>query len=101
MGENGYGRINIHADNDYAFGWACAVGDHNTAKWLIELGEFGGYGKIDIHAENYNAFKICCRKGNIDIAKWLIELGELGDYGKIDQAIITEYMKTTALCCDD
>ena len=42
-----YKRIDIHADNEYAFGCSCANGHIEIANWLIQLGESGKYGKID------------------------------------------------------
>ena len=46
--ENGHGKINIHAENEYAFRWACQNGHLEVAKFLLSLEN--GHGKINIHA---------------------------------------------------
>jgi len=48
LGENvGYGKIDIHADDEYAFSNCCLYGHIEIAKFLIQLGENAGYGKIN------------------------------------------------------
>ena len=45
LGENGYGKINIHVDHDNVFRWACRHEYWTIATWLIELGK-NGYGEL-------------------------------------------------------
>ena len=48
LGESGeYKRINIHANNEWAFRFSCDYGHIQIAHWLIQLGESEGYNKID------------------------------------------------------
>ena len=64
--------INIHADNDMAFRYACENGHLGMAQWLYSL---DGY--IDIHAVNEYAFRMSCQNKHCDIMLWLLELGEI------------------------
>ena len=48
LGESGdYGKINIHAYDEWAFYTSYTKGHIGIAHWLIQLGESGDYGKID------------------------------------------------------
>ena len=57
-----YGKIDIHANNEYAFRWSCYNGNLEIVKWLLSLKE--EYGKIDIHADDESAFRWSCYNGH-------------------------------------
>lgn len=59
--------IDIHYDDEYAFGWACQNGHFDIAKWLFNFGE------IDMKIKGNQAFRGTCLNGHLDIAKWYIE----------------------------
>ena len=88
LGENGYGRIDIHADDEYYFHLALNAKRIAIAARLIELGE-NGYGKINIHCRKRDIHRILYNSlaTSLDIAipklKFLINLAENG-YGKIN-----------------
>ena len=86
-----YDKIDIHADNEYAFRLACQYGHLSVARWLVDLHEYG-YGKIDIHIIGELAFQFACQNGHLDVAKWLIGLHDCG-YGKINQELVNQYIK--------
>jgi len=98
-----YYKLNIHANDDEAFRYACRYGHIEIAKWLISLdantilktnndfafintfynGDFnlinvlmGMEYKIDIHAKNDYAFRNACKYGHIEVAKWLYSLDD-------------------------
>ena len=77
-------KIDIHADNEYAFQCSCINGYSEIAQWLIGLGESGGHTKINIHADNEYAFRWSCQNGHLEVARWLVSLGEFNGYTKID-----------------
>ena len=74
------GKIDIHTENDYAFGISCARGHIEIAQWLLSLG--GG----DIHAENDEAFRWSCYRGHLEVAKWLLSLGGINIHANNDYA---------------
>ena len=85
LGESeNYDKINIHANDEWAFQSSCQNGHIEIARWLINLGESKNYNKINIHAGNEYAFYWSCVNGYIEIANWLIHLGESQGYNKID-----------------
>ena len=75
------GKIDIHADDEYAFSSSCSIGNIKTAKWLLSLkkeyGKLEGayapsisphanlkisrWCKINIHAVNEYAFRWSCK----------------------------------------
>lgn len=76
-------RINIHADNEYAFRWSCHNGCVDIVQFLLSLND-----KIDIHAENECAFRWSCEKGHIIITNLLLSLD------KFDIHVENEYAFT-------
>ena len=68
-------RVDIHAENERAFRWACKNGHLNVAKWLLALGTMDEQRSINIHADDECAFKWYCENGHLIVAKWLLELG--------------------------
>jgi hypothetical protein len=75
-----YSRIDIHADDDWAFRYACYYGHLNVVKFLPTLEP--SHGSIDIHAGNEYAFQIACKNGHLDVVKFLLTLEP--DHGRID-----------------
>ena len=78
LGENGYGKINIHWHNEEPFVSACEKGHFDVVKYLIELGE-NGYEKINI--QTGSSFFSAITNGHDEIALYLIELGENEETG--------------------
>jgi hypothetical protein len=56
------GKIDIHAENDFAFRQSVCSNNLIVSEWLLKLD-----GKINIHAENDDVFKFAVRKGNIKV----------------------------------
>ena len=89
---NGYEKIDIHKNREFAFISSCENGYLDVAQWLICLGENKGYQKINIHADNDRAFRHSFfMSKNIDVAEWLIHLGEKEGYGQIDCELILKH----------
>lgn len=68
---NGH-KIDIHADNEYAFRWACENGHIDIVKMLIKMAQTET--PINIRACNDYAFVWSCNKGQDEIATLLCEL---------------------------
>jgi len=64
-------RIDVHANNEYAFRWACEKGCLEMVRLLLAL---EGDRRIDVHAENEYAFRMVCRYGHLEIVKLLLAL---------------------------
>ena len=77
------GRIDIHANNEFAFQWACYRGHLGVAQWLWELGYSDpvGIGKIGIHADNEWAFQWACNNGHLGVAQWLFVVSTMHEAG--------------------
>ena len=84
-------KIDIHADDEYAFRCSCQNGHLEVANWLIELSRSDGFTLIDIHADVESAFRWSCRSGHLDVAKWLIELSRSDGFTLIDIHASDEY----------
>jgi len=61
-------NINISAENEQAFRWACYNGQLHVAKWLLSLKN------IDISTENELAFRWACYNGHLHVVQWLLSL---------------------------
>jgi hypothetical protein len=61
--------INISADNDEAFRYACKSDHIVMAKWLYEIKP-----DINISADNDEAFRFVCLHGHLNMAQWLCDL---------------------------
>lgn len=70
---------------------ACATGQLDVVKYLIELDE--PYHYIDIHAHNERAFYNACIHLHFDIADYL---QTLQSYGQIDMHVQSDYIFSTA-----
>jgi hypothetical protein len=57
--------VNVHADNDFAFRFACENGHLETARWVYTLGG------VNVHACDDLAFRHACMCGHLETAKWL------------------------------
>jgi ankyrin repeat protein len=80
-------EIDINADNDRAFYWACRKNRPEIAKYLIYEGERTGR-EINVHADNDRAFLQACKNGNKDIVELLFYLTE--EYGCIKEDVLNE-----------
>ena len=56
-------KVDIHAENDWAFSSSCGNGHLEVAKWLYQLD-----GKINIHADNDGAFRWSCYYDHLEVA---------------------------------
>ena len=61
--------IDISADNEDAFGWACRNGHLHVCQWLLQQKP-----TINISADNEYAFCWACFYGHLDVAHWLQSL---------------------------
>lgn len=59
-------HINISAENESAFRYACFNENLDVAKWLLEIKP-----TINISAENEEAFRWACIFRNLAMAQWL------------------------------
>jgi len=61
--------INISAEYEYAFPWACINGHLNVAQWLLQVKP-----DINISANNEYAFQFTCNNGHLNVAQWLLQV---------------------------
>jgi ankyrin repeat protein len=61
--------INISADNEYAFRWACCNGHLPVAQWLLQVKP-----DINISADRNNAFCQACCNGHLAVVQWLLQV---------------------------
>ena len=61
----------LHADDDYAFRWACEYGHIEMAKWLWYLCQTAEEQKAMLHAQDRWAFRLACQNGHQKVAEWL------------------------------
>lgn len=59
--------VDVHENEDYAFGCLCLKGHLRTAKWLMKE-----VPQIDVHAVKNGALRLACRSGHLKVAKWII-----------------------------
>ena len=62
-------RIDVSAENDRAFSYACEFGQLEIAKWLLQIKP-----NIDISADNEYAYRYASRNGYLKVVKWLFQL---------------------------
>jgi len=62
-------EIDISANNEQAFRWACTNGHLEVAKWLWEIKP-----TIDITADDGYAFRGACTSCHVEVIKWLYKL---------------------------
>lgn len=62
-------RIDVSAENEQAFSYACEFGKLEIAKWLLQIQP-----NIDISAENEYAYRYASRNGHLEVVKWLFEI---------------------------
>ena len=76
--------INISADNEYAFSFACGLGLLQVAKWLLEIKP-----DINISINDEEAFRNACENGRLEVCQllqslkpylYVIHYGEDGSY---------------------
>ena len=62
-------KINVSAEDNQAFRYACSNGHLEVAKWLLTV-------KSDVNISEYNehAFRSACHSGHQEIAKWLLSV---------------------------
>jgi hypothetical protein len=64
-----FGDVNIHAENEHAFRWACSNDHLSAAQWLYNFGD------INIHAKNDYGFLFACSRYHLSGVQWLCSLG--------------------------
>jgi hypothetical protein len=82
-----YSRFNTHAQDEYAFRYACENGHLDIVKFLLTLEP--SHGRIDIYAKNEYAFRYACKNGHTNIVKFLLALEET--HGQINIYTLSEY----------
>jgi hypothetical protein len=78
----GLGDVDIHANNDYVFRYACHRGHLSVAQWLYDLGG------VDIHVEDDFAFREACVSGHLPVAQWLYSMGGIS-YHNLKASLLT------------
>ena len=58
----------LHADDNYALGWAADFGHLEVVKYLLEQG-------ADLNANNDEALRFAAEKGHLEVVKYLLEQG--------------------------
>src|SRR3989344_9332296 len=61
-------HVDIQAEYEAAFRWACYKGHLEVAKWLASQG-------VNIHAVDEDAFRRACCNGHLEVAEWLVSQG--------------------------
>ena len=57
-------KINIHANNEEGFVWACNNGHKHIVEYLINLYKNDNkYKKINVHIRNEHGFRVACNNG--------------------------------------
>lgn len=62
-------RIDISAENEQAFSYACEFGHLEIAEWLFLIKP-----DINISAENEYAFRYASKNGHLTVAEWLLQI---------------------------
>ena len=62
-----YFNIDVHAENEEGFRWACYKGHLNIVQYLLE-NNFN----IDVHAYNENGFIWACKNGYSAVVKYIL-----------------------------
>lgn len=95
-------KIDIHADCESIFRFACKRGQISMAKWIITMAmsPINNNPKkypININILGDHAFQLCCEYGHLDIAAWLIELSKESCYKFINIHADDEYVFNRAI----
>jgi hypothetical protein len=67
-GADGVGKVDIHAENDYAFRYSCVDGHLKVAKWLYSLGG------VNMHVNNFCVVYETRENGHEEVAEWIESL---------------------------
>ena len=66
-----YGKIDIHADDEYAFRWACENGHLKVVEFLMSW----GLNVDDIRSDDNYALHYACQKGHLYVVELLMSYG--------------------------
>ena len=83
-------RIDVHADDEYAFRCACEERYTEIVKFLLEL---EGDRPINVHANDEYAFRLACQNGQVKVIKMLIKLDH--DRRIPEEIIPSKYLPAT------
>ena len=72
--------IDISAENEFAFRYACYNGHLDLAQWLYKIKP-----TIDISVQNDLAFCWTCNEGHLDLAQWLYKIKPTIDISAKDE----------------
>lgn len=67
-------KINVSAQQDEAFVFACVNGHLDVAKWLLLVGKK----KIKFHVDDHYAFWGACENGHLEVAMWFYDTFPVG-----------------------
>ena len=85
--------IDIHAEEEYAFGWTCDRGHISIVKYLINYANLIN-SPIDIHAHDEYAFCWSCENGYLKVVEYLINYAN-----SINSPIDIHDFEEHAFCC--
>ena len=68
-----YPNMDISAQNEEAFHWACNLGHLEMAQWLFQISKERGH-YINISAINDWVFRVVCGNGHLHVAQWLLQI---------------------------
>jgi hypothetical protein len=87
-------KINISADNEGAFRWACYNSQFHVAQWLLSVKP-----NINISFWNNYLFFALCHLGNLNAALWLLTVKPSIDISKANKNAGFFFVKSFLLYC--
>ena len=82
--ERNYPNVDISANQDEAFLWACSGGHVELAKHLYNA-SVDKHRPIDVSFDNERVFRMACANGHLPMVKWLIRTKPYIDISALDE----------------